>query len=202
MFKVARLFCIKVAFFVVCSVAHSSAKEALLTADGLIKNDSVPLEYATVIPAGMLFGSFTKESSPYRIDGSVIVPAGEKLEFGPGCKVYIGGNYSTITVFGQMIVKGTTLEPVIFRSAKTNPDPWDWDRIYCRSQVRSIFENCVFEHANYGVYVENGTASFEGCEFRSNSLTGLVVRNAEVVCRSVNFTKDMCRRSCYWQGQK
>ncbi len=151
--------------------------------------DSVPTVYQTIIPAGLLFGNFTKENGPYLIEGSIIVPSGEKLIFGSGCRIFVGGKYSTITVFGQMLVNGTSTDPVVIRSAKKDPDPWDWDRIYCRSKARSVFEGCVIEHANYGVYVENGSASFDGCEFRANSLCGLVVRNAEVSIQRSSFYK-------------
>jgi hypothetical protein len=140
------------------------------------------------IPPGILFGKFEKENGPFIIKGSLIVPAGEVLEFGPGCTILIG-NYATITVFGQLIAKGTAKEPVVFQSGSAKPNPWDWDRIYCRSRNRSIFEHCIIRHSNYGIYVENGSASLDGCTFERNSLHGLVVKNADVIARNSFFTK-------------
>ncbi|MBN1757025.1 MAG: hypothetical protein JW863_01835 [Chitinispirillaceae bacterium] len=134
----------------------------------------------TVLPSGVLFGTFTKEDGPYLIDGNVIVPAGQILEFGAACTVYVGGDYTTITVFGQMFARGTEEAPVVFMSAKTVPQPWDWDRIYCRSRNRSLFEHCIIRHSNFGIYVENGSAGINNCRFERNSLHGLVVKNAEV----------------------
>ena len=136
------------------------------------------------IPAGILYGKFLKENGSLLILGSIVVPAGEVLEFGPGVTVNMGGKYSTITVFGQLIAKGTAGQPVIFQSANAKPNPWDWDRIYLRSPTRSIFEHCVIRHANYGIMVENGSAAISNCVFEKNSLYGLVVKNGEAILRN------------------
>jgi len=141
------------------------------------------------IPAGILFGKFEKENGPFLIQGSVIVPSGEVLEFGPGCAIVMGGNYPTITVFGQIIVKGTATQPVVFQSAKSSPNPWDWDRIYCRSRNRSVFEHCVIRHSNYGIYVENGSVSVTASLFERNSLHGIVIKNSDVYMSHCTFAK-------------
>ena len=72
---------------------------------------------AIEIPGGVLFGEFSKEDGPFLLKGSVIVPSGQSLVFKPGCKIFMGGKYPTITVFGQMTAKGTSDEPVVFQSA-------------------------------------------------------------------------------------
>jgi Right handed beta helix region len=146
-----------------------------------------PVEFSLEIPGGVLFGKFDKQSGPFLIKGSIIVPAGQTLEFGPGCKVYIGGDYSTITVFGQIVVKGTREDPVIFQSAKPRPNPWDWDRIYIRSRNRSTFEHCIVRHSNYGVMVENGSLMMNYCQLDHNSLHGLVVRNSDALILNTSF---------------
>jgi len=151
--------------------------------------DNTDVATAVEIPSGVLFGKFTKEDGPFLLKGSVIVPSGQTLEFGPGSKIYIGGKYSTITVFGKIIAKGTPAEPVIFQSAKKNPNPWDWDRIYCRSRQRSGFEYCVIRHSNYGIYVENGSAEIKNCTFARNSLHGLVVKNSDVFLSTSLFAR-------------
>lgn len=147
------------------------------------------VRYGVEIPAGVMFGKFEKENGPFLITGSIIIPSGQSLEFGPGCKVYIGGNYSTITVFGQIIAKGTKDDPVVFQSAKPKPNPWDWDRIYCRSRNRSVFEYCVIKHSNYGICVENGSVAIDHCLFEKNSLHGLVVKNSNVTLSKTTFAK-------------
>ena len=135
---------------------------------------------AVEIPGGVLFGKFAEEDGPFLLTGSVIVPSGQTLEFGPGVEIYVGGKYTTITVFGRILAKGTPEAPIVFQSANENPNPWDWDRIYCRSRSRSVFENCIVRHSNYGIFVENGAVSIERCTFERNSLHGLVVKNSDV----------------------
>ena len=154
--------------------------------------DTVPAEFPVIISPGILFGKFSKQDGPFLIAGSVVVPSGEKLEFEAGSKVYIT-NYATITVFGQMIMRGTANEPILVRSADPNPNPWDWDRIYVRSRSRSLFEYCVIRHSNYGIFVENGSVGIDNCVFEKNSLHALVVRNSEVsVSRSVFRNGHVC----------
>lgn len=140
------------------------------------------------LPEGILFGNFTKNDGSLFIKGNVVIPVGQSLELGPGCIVYIGGEYTTITVFGQIIAKGTKEEPVIFMSARTSPKPWDWDRIYCRSRSGSLFEHCIIRHSNYGVVVENGSVLIRHSLFEKNSISGLVVKNAEASLSSTIFT--------------
>jgi hypothetical protein len=150
---------------------------------------AAPNYFPTEIPSGILFGTFTSTDGPYLISGSIIVPSGQKLEFGPGCRIYIGGEYTTITVFGQLVVRGSAAEPVIFQSASKRPNPWDWDRIYCRSRNRSVFEHCIIRHSNYGIEVENGSATIDHCTFERNSLQGLVVKNSDVSIFATRFQK-------------
>jgi len=142
--------------------------------------DSLVQDVKTIIPAGIFFGQFLKEDGPFLIDGSVTVPSGQTLEFGPGTVVYIGGSYSTITVFGQIIARGSKDEPVTFMSARQHPNPWDWDRIYCRSRNRSVFEHCIVRHSNYGISVENGSVNISNCLFERNSLYGVAVKNSDI----------------------
>jgi hypothetical protein len=140
------------------------------------------------LPEGILFGNFTKKDGPLFIKGNAVVPSGQSLELGPGCVVYIGGDYTTITVFGQIIAHGTKDEPVIFMSARKSPKPWDWDRIYCRSKTQSQFEHCIIRHCNYGLVVENGSVSVKNSLFEKNSISGLVVKNADVSLMKTSFT--------------
>ncbi|MBN1129142.1 MAG: right-handed parallel beta-helix repeat-containing protein [Chitinispirillaceae bacterium] len=156
---------------------------------GLLLPDSLVQEIKTVIPPGIFFGTFDREDGPYLIDGSVTVPSGQVLEFKAGSVVHIGGDYSTITVFGQIIARGTPEEPVIFMSARKRPNPWDWDRIYCRSRNQSLFEHCIIRHSNFGITVENGSVTINRCLFERNSLYGLAVKNAEVNILFSTFSK-------------
>jgi hypothetical protein len=172
-------------------VSHSEQQDTVLQKSP--DNDSgstvqSQLSAKTILPSGILFGSFSKADGPFLLTGNVIVPSGQILEFSAGCTVYVGGKYSTITIFGQLFARGTSEEPVVFRSANVSPQPWDWDRIYCRSRNRSLFEYCVISHSNYGIYVENGSVGVNNCIFSHNSLHGLVVKNGEAFISRSTFT--------------
>lgn len=139
-------------------------------------------------PEGVLFGSFSKEDGPFLLEGNVIVPSGQVLEFGPGCTIYVGGQNTSITVYGQIFVRGQKDNPVVFMSPGNNPNPWDWDRIYCRSSNRSIFDHCIIKHSNYGIVVHNGLADIRNCSFENNSIHGLMVKNSEITIIECSFT--------------
>jgi hypothetical protein len=140
----------------------------------------VPAQFATVIPSGSVAGTYTAAHSPILIRGNVIVPADTSLVFEAGCKVYIGGSNTCIAVFGTIEAHGTAQAPVEFVSARTEPNPWDWDRIYCRSRKQSRLRHCIVRHANYGVFVENGSIEIAHCLFEKNSLHAVTVKNARV----------------------
>ncbi len=145
-------------------------------------------KFGIEIPSGVLYGKFSKEDGPFLITGSVIVPAGQVLEFGPGCNVYVGGKYSTITIFGSLTANGTDEEPVLFRSAYKEPNPWDWDRLYIRSRTRSNLRNFIIKHSNYGIHVQNGAVTMENCKFVHNSLHGMVIDNSDAVLNKCTFS--------------
>ncbi|MFW5959732.1 MAG: right-handed parallel beta-helix repeat-containing protein, partial [Chitinivibrionales bacterium] len=148
---------------------------------------SADISSAVEVPQGVLFGEFSEEDGPLLLKGSVIVPSGEQLVLNPGVKVYIGGEYSTITVFEQMIVQGSERRPVVFQSAKDDPEKWDWDRIYIRSRKLSILNHCIVKHSNYGLYIENSRVNIKGMAFEKNSIHGMVVRNSKVNMRNTVF---------------
>jgi len=167
----------------------SSSSSIAQSGANLPQQRPLAVTQATEIPPGVLFGTFTKEDGPFLIMGSIIVPAGQVLTFGPGSEIFMGGDYSTITIFGQLIANGTPGDPVVFQSAYADPNPWDWDRIYCRSRNRSEFEHCIIRHSNYGVVVENGLVKIEGCIFERNSLHGLVVTNSDALVYNTTFRR-------------
>ncbi len=148
---------------------------------------SADISSAVEVPQGVLFGEFSAGDGPLLLKGSVIVPSGEQLVLNPGVKIYVGGEYSTITVFGQLIVHGSEGRPVVFQSAKNDPEKWDWDRIYIRSRKLSTLNHCIVKHSNYGLYIENSRVKIKGMIFEKNSIHGMVVKNSTVNMWSTVF---------------
>lgn len=167
-------------FFVFCTCVYSTEIK--------IKNDSKIIKnYKLAFTEGILFGTFSSDEGPFLLDGTVIVPSGQILEFGPGCQIYVGGQNSSIIVYGQIFVRGNAEQPVVFMSAYEKANPWDWSRIYCRSNTRSVFEHCIISNSNSGLVVENGNISIRNSVFENNSLYGLVVKNSEVSLKKCFF---------------
>jgi Periplasmic copper-binding protein (NosD) len=137
--------------------------------------------------SGFVSGVFTKDDGPFLIKGDIIIPSQEKLEFGPGSVIYVGGSYTTITVYGQFVAKGTAREQILIRSARKKSKPWDWDRIYCRSFEPSVFEYCEIRNSNYGLTVENGNVSIRNSRFANNSINALYVKQSEVTVTAVTI---------------
>ena len=136
---------------------------------------------------GIVHGVFTKDDGPFLITGDIIIPSQEKLEFGPGSVIYVGGSYTTINVYGQFVAKGTANERIIIRSARKKPQPWDWDRIYCRSYEQSIFDYCEIRNSNYGLTVENGNVVISHSTFVNNSINALYVKQSEITLNAVTI---------------
>lgn len=154
-----------------------------------VKKVEKKLPAKTEIPGGVFSGTLIKANSPYRLNGSVLIPADQTVIVEPGVVVLVGGEYSTITVFGQILARGTKEEPITFRSDRENPNPWDWDRILFRSQSRSFLENCMVQHSNYGLYAVNTSLTLLNCSLRKNSILGLYVKNSAITIQNSIFEK-------------
>ncbi|MBF0432735.1 MAG: right-handed parallel beta-helix repeat-containing protein, partial [Fibrobacteria bacterium] len=138
--------------------------------------------------SGTLTDTLKQVNSPYVVTGNIIIPPGSEFVIEKGVTLYIGGEYTTITVMGQLFIKGTEKEPVKILSGKKNPATWDWDRIYFRSKQRSVLEYVHISHSNYGVVVKNGAVTLSHCILNKNSVRGVYAENSDV---EINDTKIM-----------
>ncbi|MBN2613000.1 MAG: T9SS type A sorting domain-containing protein [Bacteroidales bacterium] len=73
----------------------------------------------TVINAGEINGTWTKDQSPYLIKGDVNIPAGDSLVIMPGVKVTFGGLYR-INVQGYLKAAGNKNDSIFFTIADTS----------------------------------------------------------------------------------
>lgn len=179
---------LKKSYFCLITLLCFSFCAAQAVSTDTLKNASVGNK-GTDIPAGPVTGTFLKASSPYRIKGSIIIPSGEALIIEPGTVILMDGEYTTITVFGQIVAKGTKENPIIFKSGKSDPKPWDWDRILFRSRARSFLQYCIIQNSNYGAYVVNTSLTLFNCTFSRNSIHGLYAKNSSVSMQNCLFEK-------------
>ncbi len=140
---------------------------------------SLALNYNTIIESGIMYGMFRQEDGPILITGDIVVPAGQVLEFSPGTVIHFSEGVG-ITVFGEIRAQGTVSEPIVFSSASPDPQPSDWDMIYCRSRTTSLFEHCEIRYSRRGVVVENGSLIINRTTFKSNEMHALSITNSVV----------------------
>ena len=72
----------------------------------------------TVIPAGIVRGTWTLEGSPYFIQGAIMVPNDSTLTIEPGVTVNFQGSYK-LYVQGRLLAIGTVFDTINFTAADT-----------------------------------------------------------------------------------
>jgi len=124
----------------------------------------------TIIPGGTICGTWTKEGSPYLIEGMTWIEDGKTLTIEPGVVVEWQDSY-TMFVQGQILAQGTKADSIIFTPADTavgfrsirfleTPPSNDTSRFsYCVFRYGRVFDlfpdNCggAILAINYGKFV-------------------------------------------------
>lgn len=132
---------------------------------------------ATTIDGGTTIASsttWTQASSPYLIDGEVIVANGATLTIEPGVEVRLktgtdftyntngGVDCGFLHIRGKLVAEGTEADSIVFTAHDTTTNKY-WGAIGFRedSDPASCLRYCRVEHANAIFYFE-GTNSFYG----------------------------------------
>ncbi len=131
-----------------------------------------------------IMGTYTdtlkRVKSPYIVTSNLMVPPGAVLVIEEGVTIYVGGEYTTITVMGQIMANGTKENPIYLLSGKQKPAAWDWDRLFFRSKQRSVLNYMHIQNSNYGIVVKNGAVTLSHCVLSKNSVRALYVENSDV----------------------
>lgn len=119
----------------------------------------------------------TTWSGHVEIAGRVVVRRGVTLNILPGTVVKFvrrdlnsdGIGDAELRVLGRLAAKGTTKNPVRFRSAERSPKPGDWSYIlvYAASGI-AVLDHCIVEHAFTGLQVHFSQATVTNSFFRKN----------------------------------
>ncbi len=114
-----------------------------------------------------------KDNVVIKPGATLTVLAGTRVRF----KHYRGyrepGKRLRMDVLGAVIARGTPGNPVYFTSDAPDPCNGDWSMIHLKSPQQSIFSYCVFEFAQHGLNVWNGSPVISNCVFRWNNWEGL-----------------------------
>ncbi len=122
---------------------------------------------------------WTIYGSPYRLTGSVTIPAGVIVTVRPGVQVIAQGSYS-ITVQGRLRAFGTQYRPAVFKST-TPTTPGSWGGIYFAPGSVGWFAYTAFWAGGSCVTVNGAWAKFERCWFLYAAQDGLVAYNEAAI---------------------
>ncbi len=143
--------------------------------------------------SGVLSGdnlTWTKENSPYKVTGNILVEDGCELVIEPGIKVYFTGNYY-IKMNGSINAVGTSDEPILFTKSASYTGTWAGIRIGGGSMTANdytyvsgnIIKYADFSYASTPLTLSNSTY-VDHCKFMdcSNSVS---VGSSSVIISSI-----------------
>lgn len=104
------------------------------------------LQAQTTISAGAVSGTWQKSGSPYKVNGNVYVPAGQKLSITQGVTVEFQGDYK-MDVWGVIQALGKANDTVVF-TAKNKTTGWTglWVHKQASTNDSTLFDHCKFEY--------------------------------------------------------
>ena len=130
---------------------------------------------STTIPAGDVYGTWTKEESPYLIEGTITVPEDSSLIIEAGVEIIFQGNYQFI-VNGRLEAVGTADDSIRFTAANSL-EGWGGLRMIYPS-VSSKLEYCQFtlgwaqgewpDNCGGALYMEGSINAVKHCSFIEN----------------------------------
>ncbi len=99
----------------------------------------------TQIPAGNVSGTWTKEKSPYIINGKITIQSGNILEIEPGVQIYFNGYYKLL-VYGILKANGAEGDSILF-TTDIGIESWNGIRFNNISAFRdsSFIDYCIIE---------------------------------------------------------
>ncbi len=121
---------------------------------------------------------WTPSGGHYQIADNLTVAAGVELRLMPGVEVR-AASLKYITVNGTLVALGTALNPIVFKSAQSQPAAGQWGGIRFYGNAYADFDHVVVEHARDGaLYFDGGEgllrhtilrSSYKGVWIRANS---------------------------------
>lgn len=109
----------------------------------------------------------------YTVTCPVIVPQDVRLTIEAGVRVQFNNGHNYLQIFGELIVKGTAAQPVLFTSSDVNPYPGIWDRIGFEPGSAGDINYAIVEYGGRSTYaniqIEGGSVSIQNSILRYSS---------------------------------
>ncbi|MBD3420867.1 MAG: hypothetical protein GF398_12175 [Chitinivibrionales bacterium] len=115
---------------------------------------------ATSISGDIAGMKFTTKGNPYVVEDDIVVPEDKKAVIESGC-ILLFKPFTGLAVHGDLYVKGTSRERVVFTSiydkqynpqSQRDANPFDWNGIFVAQKAGNVkLENFVLHYSVYGV---------------------------------------------------
>lgn len=120
---------------------------------------------------------FEVSNSPFIVTADIEVPENKQVVINKGC-VFFFKEFTGLSVFGNLSVKGTEENPVIFTSIKDTSagatpglkaSPFDWNGIYIQPSADSVLmSNFMLQYSVYGIKAPSQKIVINNGIFKSN----------------------------------
>ena len=134
---------------------------------------------------------WTKANSPYIVTSNVLVTEGVTLTIEPGVVVKFESG-KAIQIDGELIARGTEVEPIVFTSNQASPAPGDWCNIlFTDSSIDATYDEegnylsgcilqyCTVEYGGSGdapaVKIVSSSLFIDHCIIANNNSSGIYV---------------------------
>lgn len=137
--------------------------------------------------AGDIHGFMKLDKSPYLATDMLIVPPNMSLVVEPGVIIYFKPGTGLQVNKGQLVIAGSAVSPVTFRSAYDRPKAGDWLGVTITGDQRAEIRNVQISDAAVGIAVENGSMDLKDAKIENTSVRGVYARNASIAVSDVEF---------------
>ena len=169
------------------------------------KQENVPVatQLAGTELKGEIRGFLKADKSPYLVNGTVSIAPNSVLVINPGTTIMFTKGSSLMVDQGQLVVAGTASNPVIFRSAMSNPTPGDWAGIIITGEKDSEIRNAQILNAQNGLVIENANVKIQNSRIEGSAQYGIYARNAKINASDCEFVNNQValNLSHYTQGE-
>jgi hypothetical protein len=143
---------------------------------------------------------WTRANSPYKVCGDLNILETGKLYIDAGVEILVcetdafrsnDENRVEITVSGAIIASAGNDLPVVFASARTNPDKEDWagiSFINVENQANTLV-NVIISAAQTGLSVNNSVGNFSGVDIRNCILGAKCENNANLTVAGLKTSR-------------
>ncbi|MBR1745920.1 MAG: right-handed parallel beta-helix repeat-containing protein, partial [Fibrobacter sp.] len=137
--------------------------------------------------AGDIHGFLKLDKSPYLATDMLIVSPNMSLVVEPGVIIYFKPGTGLQVNKGQLVIAGSAVSPVTFRSAYDRPKAGDWLGVTITGDQRAEIRNVQISDAAVGIAVENGSMDIKDAKIENTSVRGVYARNASIAVSDVEF---------------